>query len=108
MTKYDLTRKLILFGSSFHHPFNAIGKLEGTLLSMNVSKASLVVRATPSISQPSLPQLDSRSGFLPKMDMFSTFFGTSKGMAKTKDHKVFIRHGKNRAFQRRKPSYWSS
>src|SRR4051812_12650762 len=64
MTKYDLMKRLTPFGSSFHHPFNAIGNLEGTLLSMSVSKALLVVRAISSISQQSLPQLDLRSGLL--------------------------------------------
>ncbi|EKG09072.1 hypothetical protein MPH_13940, partial [Macrophomina phaseolina MS6] len=89
MTKYDLTKRLTPSRSSFHHPFNAIGNLEGTLLSMSVSKALLVVRAISSISQQSLPQLDLRSGLLLITDTFSTFFGTSRGMAKTKGHKDF-------------------
>src|SRR5689334_9218444 len=105
MTRYDLTRKLTLFGSSFHHPFNAIGSLEGTSLSMSVSKASLVVRVTPLISRQNLPQLDSRSGLLLIAVTLSISFGMSKGMAKIKGHKGFVRHGKNRDFQERKLSY---
>lgn len=72
---------------------------------MNVLKASLVVLAILSISRQSLSQLDSRSGFLPRTDMFSTFFGILREMVMTQGHKGFVRHGKHGDFQRLKLLY---
>src|SRR5579871_4369870 len=55
--------------------FNATGSQQRMLLLMNVSKASQAAVETLSISQQSLLQLDSRSGFSLTKAMCLTFFG---------------------------------
>ncbi len=44
MIKYDLTKKLILFGSFFYYPFNVIRNLKEISLLMNILKLLLVVQ----------------------------------------------------------------
>src|SRR6266480_129976 len=98
-------RKSIRLQSSFYLPFNATGSQQQMLLLMSVLKALPAAPVILSTFQQSLLQLDSRFRFSRIKDMCLTFFGMLKEMEMIKDHKGFIQHGKEKAFQRHKLLY---